>query len=68
MCDNLINSLKLLTNHQTDGDSFVENIVTGLLEESRKGMTGGLRKFTEVDNHEAGKVGGLRQGIKPSRW
>ena len=64
MCENLINSLKLLTNQQKDGDSPVENIATGLLEKSRKGMMDGLRKFVAVDNHEAVKVGGLRQGIQ----
>ena len=53
MCDNLIDSLKLLTTQQKDGDSLVEDIVTGLWEKSRKGIMDGLRKFIEVDNHEA---------------
>ena len=29
LCDNLINSLKILTNQQKDGDSPVENAVAG---------------------------------------
>ena len=33
MCVNLINSLKLLTNQQKDGDSPVEKIVAGFWEE-----------------------------------
>ena len=49
MCDNLIISLKLLTNQQRDGDSPVESIVTGLLEKSRKGIMDGIRKFIAVD-------------------
>ena len=52
-----------LTNQQKDGDSFVENIVTGLLENSSQGVMNGLRKFIEVDHHEAVKVGGLSQNI-----
>ena len=36
LCDNLINSLKLFTNQQKDGDSLDEHFVTGLLEKSRK--------------------------------
>ena len=63
LCDNLINSRKLLTNQQKDGDCPVESIVTGVREKSRRGMMDGLRKFTEVDNHEAAKVDGLRHGI-----
>ena len=45
MCDNLIISMKLLTNQQRDGDSPVESVVTGLLEKSRKGIMDGIRKF-----------------------
>ena len=41
-CDYLINFLKLLTNQQKDGDSSVENVVTGLLEKSR------LAKFSRT--------------------
>ena len=31
---------------------------------SRKGIMDGLKKFVEVDNHEAVNAGGLRQGTK----
>ena len=64
MCDNLINSLKHLTNQQKDGDTLVETVVTSLLEKSCKGIMDGLRKLIAVDNHDAVKVGGLRQGIQ----
>ena len=64
MSDNLIGSLKFLTDQQKDGDSPIENLVTGLLEKSRKVFVDGLRKFVAVDIHEAVQVGGLRQGIK----
>ena len=67
-CDNLINSLKLVTSQQKDGDSPAEIIVTGLLEKSRNSVMDGLRKFIEVDNHEAVNVGGLRRGIQLARW
>ena len=65
MCENLINSLKLLTNQQKDGDSPVcsQHVVAGSLEKSRKGIMDGLRKFIAVDTHEAVKVDGLRRGI-----
>ena len=45
-------------------DSPFQNLVTGFLEKSRKGTMDGLRKFIEVDNHEAVKVGGLHRDIK----
>ena len=63
-CDNFFNSLKLLTIQQKDGDSPVENIVTGLLEKSRRGILDGLKKFFEVDNLEAVKVRGLQEGTE----
>ena len=52
---------------QKDGDSPVENIVTGLQDKSRKGVMDGLRNFIEVDNHAAVNVGGLHRGIKSAR-
>ena len=64
MCDNLINSLKLLTNQQKDGASPVDNLAARLLETCRRGIMDGLRKFIAVDNHEAVKVGGLHQDTK----
>ena len=59
----MINALKLLTNQQEDGDGFLQNIVTNLCEESRKGLTEGLRNFIQVDNHRALEVGRLREGL-----
>ena len=53
LCENLINALKLLANEQTDGDSPIQSIVTGLHERSRKGIMDGLRSFIEVDNNSA---------------
>ena len=67
VCDNLINALKLLTNQQKDGDSPVGQMVTGLLERSRSGMMGGLRKCSAVDNHEAVKVGDQHRETKPKK-
>ena len=43
--------LKLLANQQEDGDGHKQNIVTNLCEESRKGLTDGLREFIKIDNH-----------------
>ena len=64
LCENLINALKLLTTKQTDGDSPIQSIVTGLQERSRKGIMDGLRSFIEIDNHSAVDVGHLRKGSK----
>ena len=44
LCDNVINSSKLLTKQQKDGDSPVEKIVTGLREKSRKGWAQGVHR------------------------
>ena len=57
----LINALKLLANQQTDGDSPIQSIVTGLHERSRKGIMDGLRSFVEIDNHRAVVAGHLRR-------
>ena len=46
-------ALKLLANQQEDGDGLMQNIVTNLWEESRKGLTEGLREFIQIDNHRA---------------
>ena len=61
LCEHLINALKLLANQQTDGDSPIQNIVTGLREISRDGIMSGLRSFIEIDNHSAVAVGHLRR-------
>ena len=64
LCENLINALKLLANHQKDDDSPVQGIVTGLCERSRKGTMEGLRNFTEVDNHSALDVDYLKKDTR----
>ena len=65
LCGNLINALKLLAKQQTDGDSPIQSIVTGLQERSRKGIMDGLRSFFVMDNHCALDVGHLRKGLRP---
>ena len=62
LCANLINTLKLLANQQEDEDGLLQNIVTNLGKESRKGLTDGLRDFIRVDNERALDVGALRRG------
>ena len=64
LCDNFVNLLQLLANQQKDGDSAIQSIITGLHERSRRGIMGGLRRFTEADNHSAVDVGDLRRGTK----
>ena len=51
MCD-----LKLLANQPTGGDSVVDAIF-GLQEQSRLKIVDEPRRFTEVDSHEAVKIG-----------
>ena len=65
LCENLIDALKLLGKQQSDGDSPIQSIVTGLHERSRKGIMDGLRSFIEVDNHFAVEVGEVREGTRP---
>ena len=57
LCANLINALKLLAKQQEDGDGLLQNIVTNLGKESRRGLTDGLRKFIKVDKKRALDVG-----------
>ena len=68
LCDNLINSLKLFTNQQKDGDSLDEHFVTGLREKSRKDIVGGLRKLVhrrgQTRNSECGRLA-PRQKMRP---
>ena len=59
---NLINALKLLASQQEDGDGLLQNIVENLGEESRKGLTKGLREFIKVDNERALDVGSVSWG------
>ena len=63
-CGNLNNALTLLANQQDDGDGLVQSIVTNLGEVGRKSLAGGLRNFTQVDNHRALEVGHLREGLR----
>ena len=65
LCDNLINSLKLLANQQTDGDTPIQSIVTGLHERSRKGIMEGPSSFIKEDSHCAVDVGRFRKGTRP---
>ena len=67
LCEKLINALKLLANQQTDGDSPIQSIVTGLEKRSRKGIMDGLRSFIEMVNHSALDVGHLRKGQRLPR-
>ena len=55
-CENLMCDLKLLANQPTGGDSVVDTIF-GLQEQSRLKIVDELRRFTEVDSHEAVKIG-----------
>ena len=43
--ENLINALKLLANQQEDGDGFLQTVLKNLGNESRRGLTDGLREF-----------------------
>ena len=61
--EKLINTLRLLANQLTDGDSPIHSIVTGLHE--RIGITDGLRSFIEIDNHSAVNVAHLSRSSRP---
>ena len=50
---------------QTDGDSPIQNIVTGLREKSRERVTNGLRSFVALDTRCAVEMGHLRRGLRP---
>ena len=45
VCENLINALELLANHQKDGDCPVQSSARGLRERSRKRHYGGTEKL-----------------------
>ena len=57
----LVNALKLLANQPEDGDGLLQNIVTNLRKESRKGLTDGLREFIRIDSGRALDVGYLNR-------
>ena len=48
LCDNLVNSLKLLANQLKNGDSPIESIVTRFHDKSRKDIIDRSRNFIEV--------------------
>ena len=59
-CGHLMYAFKLLANLPTGGDNLVDSIFIGLQEQSRLKITDEPRRFTEVDNHEAVKIGDLK--------
>ena len=59
MCDNLVNTLKLLANQQTGGYSPAEVLIEGFQERSRFTLMEELRMCITIDNHEAVKSGDL---------
>ena len=56
-----VEEAKVFEAQQQDGDDLLQNIVTNLGKESRKGLTNGLREFIEVDNEHALDSGALRR-------
>ena len=67
VCDNLINALKLLTSQQKDGDSPVGRMVPGLVERSRSGMMGGLRKCSGQSRSSESWRSAPRNKVQESR-
>ena len=59
-------SLVCTPNLQAGWDNLVGTIFEGLQEQSRSQITKELRKFIEVDNHEAVKDRRSRKALKPS--
>ena len=59
LCINLVSALKSVAYQQEDGDGLLQNIVTNLGKESRKGLTDGLREFMKIDAERALDVGYL---------
>ena len=60
-CENLFCALKLLANLQVGGSNLVDTIFEGFQERSRQTLTCKLRRFIEVYNHEAVKIGDLEK-------
>ena len=65
LCEILIITIRVLANQQTDGDSPIQSIATGLHERSGKGIMDGLRSFIEIDTHSAVDDVNLHRGMKP---
>ena len=63
LCANVMNALKLLANQQENGDGLLQNVVKDLGEESRKGLTDGLREFIKIDSERALGVGYLDRSM-----
>ena len=60
---------KLLANMQAGGDNLVDTTVEGLQGRSRFKITDELRRFIEVDDEEAVKIGELERNTRRrSRW
>ena len=57
MCDNLVNTLKLLANQQTGGDSPAYVLVEGFQERSQFKLMEESRMCITMDDHEAVKIG-----------
>ena len=52
-----------VTGESTRGWSPIQSIVTNLREESRKGLTDGLREFIKIDHHRALEERHLKEGL-----
>ena len=61
-------ALKLLANLQSCSENFVDTILEGLQEQSSLKIKTDLRRFIEVDNHEAMMIGDLRRTGRRPRW
>ena len=59
-CGHLMYAFKLLANLPTGGDNLMDTIFEGLQEQGRFKITSERRRLKEVDNHEAVKIGDLR--------
>ena len=58
-CENLRNTWKTLTNQNGKECSVVDTIYEGILEESKRKMTGEQGRFMQAKNKEAVKIGEL---------
>ena len=58
-CENLVCAVNLVANLQTGGHYVVDTIFEVVQEQKRWKIANELRKFNEVDNHVAVKIGDL---------
>ena len=56
-----VEEAKVFKAQQQDGDDLLQNIVTKIGKESRKGLTNGVREFIKVDNERALDSGAPRR-------